>query len=176
MQPIAPDDETVEAAPNRALDPGNSQCLQWLSTMRRAELLDVLMILMTSDDIDKHALRRHLARFEAARVTDERGGSGVYDADAQPRTVSVHAADSAKRFAREEGVHRLPSATRAIDAAVNVLGRPDLGRAATLLNEDTTCTSSAAEAHLMLGGSSSLFASCAWCSERCQHASVDVAV
>lgn len=146
------DDETVEDVPKQALDPGNDQCLKWLSTMGRAELLDVLMILMMSDDIDKHALRSHLAQYEAARVTGDRGAIVSDDADVQRRSVPVQVADSAKRFAREEGVHRVPSATRAIAAAASVFGRPDLGRAATLINASTSCTCKAAEAHLMLGG------------------------
>ena len=108
--------------------------------MSRAELFGFVMMLMTSDDIDEYALRRHLARFESTRVTDERRESMTIYADVQRRPVSVHVADSVKRYALGEGARRVPEAVEAIWSTANILGRSELARAALLIDPWTTCT------------------------------------
>ena len=162
METNVPEVETAEAPPQRALDPGDAQCVGWLSTMARAELFDLCMSLMFREDIDQHAFRSHLARFEAARVTHQCQYMLAAGADAEPCSVPPHVVDCAKRFAREEGARRLPAAVSAIRTAAFTLLSPELERAAALIDEWTTCIYSAGEAHLMLGVIQSFLLLCVW--------------
>ena len=146
-QNAVPDDETGEATPEKAWDLDNDQCERWVSSMSRRALQDFVRMLMMSDAIDQHALRGQLSRF----LDDRMAG----DAEEQQRPVVFQMADNAKRFAREEGARRLPTAMKELLALARIFDRIDLGKAAQLIGDPTTDGEErarlAAEAHLTLG-------------------------